>query len=130
MSKQKEILSHLIELEHQRAEGWLKRDKALLTGLMDEDFIEINYFGRLTRAQVLEELFPNLTLEKFDMKDFKLLASNGNLAVLSYKADEELTYKGDKVSGIFHVTSVYRYKDYKWSLLIWQITPFMENSKN
>ena len=129
MANENGLLTRLIELENQRAEGWLKRDKSILMGLMDEDFIEINYFGRLTRAQILEELFPNLMLEKFDMDDFKLLTSSDNLAILSYKVDEELTYKGNKVSGIFHVTAVYRYNNYKWSLLIWQITPFMENGE-
>jgi Domain of unknown function (DUF4440) len=129
MAEENGLLARLIELENQRAEGWLKRDLEILAGLMDEDFIEINYFGRLTRTQILEELFPTLKLEKFDMEDFKLLASDDSLAILSYKVDEELTYKGNKVSGIFHVTAVYRYKNYKWALLIWQITPFMENGK-
>jgi|GEM_PF-796190 len=130
MAKESGLLARLIKLENQRAEGWLKRDKSILTSLMDENFVEINYFGRLTKTDILEELFPNLTLEKFDMQDFKLLESDGDLAILSYRADEELTYKGNKVSGTFHITAVYRYKSYKWSPLIWQITPFMEDSKD
>lgn len=130
MANEKGLLNRLIELENQRAEGWLKHDKELLASLMDEDFIEINYFGRLTRAQILEELFPNLTLEKFDMDDFKLLASGGSFAILSYKVAEALIYKGNPVSGVFHVTAVYKNKGENWSLHIWQITPFMEDGEN
>jgi len=130
MGNESGLLTRLIELENLRAKGWLKRDKAILAGLMDEDFVEINYFGRLTRTQILEELFPNLTLEKFDMDGFKLLASGGNLAILSYKADEKLTFKGEAVSGVFHVTAVYKNNGEKWSLLIWQITPYMKDSGN
>jgi len=109
-----------------RAQGWFKHDKDMLTGLMDEDFIEINYFGRLNRTELLTGLFPNLILEKFDMDDFKLLASEDNLAILSYKVDEKLVFKGNEVEGVFHVTAVYRNNGEKWLLLIWQITPFMQ----
>jgi len=130
MGNESGLLTRLIELEKLRADGWLKRDKAVLAGLMDEDFLEINYFGRLSRMQILEELVPNLTLEKFDMDGFKLLASGGNLAILPYKADEKLTFKGEAVSGVFHVTAVYKNNGEKWSLLIWQITPYMKDSGN
>ncbi len=119
-----DLTRHLIELERTRARGWLTRDRELLMSLMDEDFIEINYFGRLTRTQILNELFPDLILKKFDMDDFKLLTSTDTLAVLSYRANEEISYKGEDIAGAFHITAIYRKRGGKWYLLIWQITPF------
>lgn len=124
-----ELLNELTQLEKQRAQGWLKRDRGLLESLMDEDFVEINYFGRLSKEQILDDLFPNLILKKFDMDGLRLLAHADGIAILSYKVDEVISYKGSDTAGTFHVTSVYRKKGEKWLLLIWQITPLVvENS--
>lgn len=120
------LLNELTKLERERARGWLKRDHEALESLMDKDFVEINYFGRLTKKQILDELFPHLILKKFDMDGFRLLACEDNIAVLSYKVNEIISFKGSDTSGTFHVTSVYRRNGEKWLLLIWQITPLIE----
>lgn len=127
--KNEELLNELTELERERARGWLTRDRAVLESLTDDDFVEINYFGRLTKKQILDELFPHLILKKFDMDGFRLLAHGDNIAVLSYKVDEIISFKDSDTSGTFHVTSVYRRKGEKWLLLIWQITPLIEANK-
>lgn len=119
------LKEHLIDLEKSRARAWLERDPELLSSLLDDDFIEINYFGRLSRAEIINGLFPDLVLRKFDMDGFRLLASSDSLAVLSYRADEEISYKGRDIAGLFHVTSIYRKSGGKWLLLVWQITPYM-----
>jgi hypothetical protein len=87
--------------------------------------VEVNYFGRLSRREILDGLFPSLVLKKFDMDGFRLLATSENLAVLSYRADEEISYKGRDIAGVFHVTSIYRKNGGKWLLLVWQITPYI-----
>ena len=117
-------MEHLTGLERTRARAWLERDPGLLAELLDEEFVEVNYFGRLTRAEILNDLFPALVLKKFDMDGFRILASSDSLAVLSYKADEEISYKGRDIAGVFHVTSIYRKSGGKWLLLVWQITPY------
>jgi hypothetical protein len=119
-----ELTEILIELEKTRARAWLERDPALLAGLLDDDFVEVNYFGRLTRTEILNDLFPSLVLKKFDMDGFRLLASSENLAVLSYRADEEISYNGSDIAGTFHVTAICRKNGGKWLLLVWQITPY------
>ncbi|MCI0479959.1 MAG: nuclear transport factor 2 family protein [Candidatus Dadabacteria bacterium] len=119
-----ELFESLIGLEKTRARAWLERDPELLTSLLDNDFIEINYFGRLSRTEIINGLFPDLILKKFDMDGFKILASSDSFAVLSYRADEEISYKGSDTTGLFHVTSVYRKSGGKWLLLVWQITPY------
>lgn len=120
-----ETLTDLLTgLERTRARAWLERDPGLLAGILDENFIEINYFGRLTRDEILNGLLPRLVLKKFDMDGFRLLASSDSLAILSYKAEEEITYKGNDIAGTFHVTAVYRKSGDKWLLLVWQITPY------
>jgi hypothetical protein len=120
-----EIMEHLTGLERTRARAWLERDPALLAGLLDEDFVEVNYFGRLTRREILDGLFPSLVLKKFDMDGFRLLATSEDLAVLSYRAEEEISNKGRDIAGTFHVTSIYRNSGGKWLLLVWQITPYI-----
>jgi hypothetical protein len=121
----RDLEEQLAELERTRARAWIERDPNLLAGLLDENFIEINYFGRLTRGDILNGLFQSLVLKKFDMDGFRLLASSGSLAILSYRADEEISYKGNDIAGTFHVTAVYRKNEDKWLLLVWQLTPYM-----
>ena len=121
----RDLTEQLTELERTRARAWIERDPEMLSGLLDENFVEINYFGRLTRGDILNDLFQSLVLKKFDMDGFRLLASSGSLAILSYRADEEISYKGNNIAGTFHVTAVYRKNGDKWLLLIWQLTPYM-----
>ncbi|MEW6144523.1 MAG: nuclear transport factor 2 family protein [Thermodesulfobacteriota bacterium] len=120
-----ELMEHLTALERTRAKAWLERDPALLASLLDDDFVEVNYVGRLTGGEILNDLFPSLVLNKFDMDGFRLLAFSDSLAVLSYRADEEISYKGNDIAGTFHVTSIYRKSGGKWLLLVWQITPYI-----
>ena len=121
----RDLTEQLTELERTRARAWIERDPEMLSGLLDEDFVEINYFGRLTRGDILNGLFQSLVLKKFDMDGFRLLASSASLAILSYRADEEISYKGNDIAGAFHVTAVYRKNGDKWLLLVWQLTPYM-----
>jgi len=119
-----DLLQTLITLEELRRDAWLKRDAKELRDLMAEDFMEINYFGRLTKADILDDLFLKLTLDRFTMEDFRVLTACDDAATLTYHTFEKITYEGSEVTGDFHVAATYARREGRWLLLLWQITPF------
>ena len=119
-----DLLQTLITLEELRRDAWLKRDAKELRDLMAEDFMEINYFGRLTKADILDDLFLKLTLDRFTMEDFRVLTACDDAATLTYRCFEKITYEGSEVRGDFHVAATYALREGRWLLLLWQITPF------
>lgn len=124
MADNSELLQTLITLEEARREGWMKRDAKALEDLMADDFMEINYFGRLSRDEILGELFPKLNLDRFTMEDFQLVDACDEAATLTYHCFEKITYEVSEVTGNFHVAATYAMRDGRWRLLLWQITPF------
>ena len=63
----------LLLREHARADAWLRKDKRALEALLAPDFIEINYFGRLSREEILHHFFPSLTIRAFTIEDPHIL---------------------------------------------------------
>ena len=123
MAGSSDLMQTLIAHEESRRDGWIDRDPEALRGLMAEDFMEINYFGRLSREDLLGELFPNLTLDSFTMEDYQLTVADPDAAVLTYRCFERITFKGNQVTGDFHVAATYVNRGGRWYLLLWQITP-------
>jgi hypothetical protein len=117
-----DLLEVLIAIEKRRCEAWLSRRKEDLAVLLDEAFVEINYFGRLSKEDVLEDLFERLHLRKFEMKDARL-HGNPESPILSYSCFESIVVDGRQVDGEFHVASHFIRKGADWKILLWQITP-------
>ena len=96
----------LKDLENQRAEAWLKHDQEALSVLLHKDYIEVNIFGRFTKQQVLDELFPNHVLLEYQMNNIEWLNLSESAGGLSYHVTEKLK-TGDKVeSYVCHVVSL------------------------
>jgi hypothetical protein len=124
MAESSDLMQTLIALEESRRDGWIKRDPQALRDLMAEDFMEINYFGRLSREDVLGDLFEKLTLHSFTMEDYRLTVADPEAAVLTYHCFEHITYQGNEVTGDFNVAATYVNRGGTWYLLLWQITPY------
>ena len=113
------------DLEYQRADAWLKHDREALSALLHKNYIEVNIFGRFTKQQVLDELFPNHVLLEYQMSDIEWLNLGKSAGGLSYHVTEKLE-SGEKVeSYICHVVSLYKKEENSWRLLLWQITPLL-----
>jgi hypothetical protein len=117
------LLEQLIALETARTRAWLERDSAGLSTLLDADFVEINYFGRLSRRDILEDLFQRLRLDALEASDYRLLSAGPDAAMLTYRCRETITIDGRTISGDFHVGALYVRRDGAWRLRSWQITP-------
>ena len=114
----------LLVLEHARADAWLRKDKRALEALLAPDFIEINYFGRLNRDDLLACCFPRLTLNTFTIEDPVLRLISDTAALITYECYEEIMADARKMKGIFNVSALYGWNGKQWKLSLWQITPF------
>jgi len=64
-----QIKNLLLVLEHARADAWLRRDIRALEALLAPDSLEINYFGRFSRDDLLLQFFPRMVLQTFTIED-------------------------------------------------------------
>jgi hypothetical protein len=121
------VAGTLIALEQARTQAWLDRDRERLATLLDDDFIEINAFGRLSKAQLLDGLFPRLRLTALKPQLFELKMIDARTASLTYFCSEQIEVDGRPLSGNFHVAALYARRQIGWRLLMWQITPMIES---
>lgn len=119
----------LIRLEDRRRDAWFDKNKEKLLDLLADDFHEINYFGRLNRDYIVNELFNELDLIEFDMSEFEVLTSREDTAILTYYCYEKIKFKGKIISGKYMVSAVYIKEGIYWKLLLWQITPFEDKEE-
>ncbi|MCK9150874.1 nuclear transport factor 2 family protein [Methanobacterium alcaliphilum] len=119
----------LIRLEDRRRDAWFDKNREKLLDLLADDFHEINYFGRLNRDYIINKLFEELDLLEFDMSEFEVITSSDNTAILTYYCDEKIKFRGDEISGKYHVSAVYTKEGIYWKLLLWQITPFEDDEQ-
>lgn len=119
-----QIKNLLLVLEHARADAWLRRDIRALEALMAPDSLEINYFGRFSRDDLLLRFFPRMMLHTFTIEDPVLFPTGEGTAALTYVCYEELTVDGRKIKGTFTVSALYRWNGKQWKPALWQITPY------
>jgi hypothetical protein len=113
----------LVLREHARADAWLRKDRRALEALLAPDFVETNSLGRFTREELLERLFPVLTLHEFILEDPALRITGENTAVLSYRCHERLTAGKKLIEGTFRVLATYTRDGKQYQLSLWEIRP-------
>jgi hypothetical protein len=113
----------LVMREHARADAWLRKDRRALEALLAPDFVETNSMGRFSRKELLDRLFPVLTLHEFAMESPSLRITGTNTAVLSYRCRERLTAEGKLVGGAFRVFATYTCDGKQYQLSAWDIRP-------
>lgn len=132
MGEDAALCDTLVALETARTQAWLRRDPAALAALLDEEFQEINVLGRLSKRQLLEELYPRLQLLSLQAEDYCLVPLGPDAALLTYACAETVRVSGQEISGRFHVAALWRraaaagQDPAAWRLLLWQITPLAE----
>ncbi len=112
-----------MKLEQERKAAWLERDEAALSDLLVDNFCEVNFFGRLNKEEVIQDVLTQLEILRFDMSIFKLISADEDTAILTYQCQGKFNYNGRELSGDFHVSAVYEKFNDDWKLFLWQITP-------
>ncbi|HIH27589.1 MAG TPA: nuclear transport factor 2 family protein [Methanoregulaceae archaeon] len=114
----------LLAHEKARARAWTEKNIQALEVLLAPDFVEINLLGRFSKKEVLVSLVPAVTLHEFIIADPQLVVASPDAAIFTYRCIEDMTARGERITGTFHVAAHYARRDNKWLLLVWQITPF------
>ena len=109
--------------EHARADAWLRKDRRALEALLAPDFVEINSQGRFKKEELLDRLFPALSLHEFTLENPEVRITGENTAVLSYRCDEWLTVDGKQIRGTFRVFATYTRDRNQYRLSVWEIRP-------
>jgi hypothetical protein len=118
-----QIKKILLAREHARADAWLRKDRKALEALLAPDFVEINSLGRFNRNEILDRLFPSLTLHAFTIEDPVIHLTGETGAVLRYRCRQAFTMDGKRNDGTFHVIATYRRYNNQYRLSIWEIHP-------
>ncbi len=113
----------LVLREHARADAWLRKDRRALEALLAPDFVEVNSLGRFSKEELLDRLFPALTLHEFTIEDAGIRIIGENRAVLSYRCRERLTAGKNLIEGTFRVFATYTREGKQYRLSVWEIRP-------
>jgi hypothetical protein len=125
MPDDKALLETLIAREKVRRDAWLNNDAEALRDLLTDEYVEVNLLGRLSRDQILEDIFPYLEMKEYEMSDFRLARAGTGAAAITYHCRERWSFKGEPdATGDFHVSAVYTQVGGEWHLLLWSITPY------
>jgi hypothetical protein len=124
VSQDPEQLKKILVLrEHARADAWFRKDRRALEALLAPDFVEMSSLGRFNREELLERLFPVLTLHEFIIEDPGIRITGENTAVLSYRCHERLTAGKKLIKGTFRVFATYTRDGMQYQLSLWEIRP-------
>jgi hypothetical protein len=119
-----QLATILLAHEKARARAWKEKNSRALEVLLAPDYLEITMLGRFSKKDILTCLLPTLSLHEFVLSDPKLVVASPDAAILTYRCIEDLTVRGQRITGTFHVAAHYAKRENKWLLLVWQITPF------
>ena len=119
-----QLATILLAHEKARARAWKEKNSRALEVLLAPDYLEITMLGRFSKKDVLISLLPSLDLQEFIISDPKLVVASSDAAILVYRCIEDLTVRGQRITGTFSVAAHYARRENKWLLLVWQITPF------
>lgn len=113
----------LVLREHARADAWLRKDRSALEALLAPGFVEVSSLGRFKKEELLDRLFPVLTLHEFTIEDPGIRITGENTAVLSYRCRERLTAGKKLIEGTFRVFATYTRDGKQYQLSVWEIRP-------
>lgn len=120
-------IEKLIDLEQERARAWIRRDKETIRNQLHDNSLEINIYGRFSKQEILEELFPQVEMLKFQMSDHQLINTNTGSCGVNYFVDEQIRSQGEVLSFKCIVTAIYKQEGDEWLLLLWHITALKED---
>jgi hypothetical protein len=113
----------LVLREHARADAWLRKDRRALEALLAPGFVEVSSLGSFGREELLDRIFPVLTLHEFIIEDPGIRITGENTAVLSYRCRERLTAGKKLIEGTFRVFATYTRDGKQYQLSMWEIRP-------
>jgi len=112
----------LVDAERQSWEMARKRDKAAYAELLAEDFVAVSEYGRLNKAQNVQDL-DNLRIADYSLQGIQVHRISDDVVVLNYKVTASGTYRGEKFESANLASSVWSKHTGNWLNVFFQETP-------
>ena len=118
-----EIKKEVLKLEQERDQALMKNDAAWFERIFADD---IDYIGAgggiMTKRQVVDEIGSRARKWQAVRHDEYKVRVYGNAAVVSYRSDSTMEYKGQVKTTLARTTDVYVKQNGQWRDVVHQVT--------
>jgi len=118
--KKNNVNQELVQIEIGFFEAWKSKDLEYFRSHIPENGIFWGEYGTTSRAQQLEEQkdsAQSCVVEGYVLSDFGILPLAAGTYMLTYKAEQHATCRGQKVPVYMNGSSVYILKDARWQAI-------------
>ena len=88
---------------------------------MDKDFVAVDAHGIAGKAENVKEI-DNLKKDSYVLSEFHVHAVSRDMRFLTYQANLKATYKGERIDGMYNVSSVWANKNGHWLNVLYHET--------
>ncbi len=114
----------LIALEKQAWEAWKNRDGKFFQSFLTEDGIGVSGSGVDNKATVVKDISgSNCEVRSYSLDNFEVVMLDPKTAILTFKANQDATCRGQAVPTMVWASSVYVKRGAKWLNAFHQETP-------
>jgi ketosteroid isomerase-like protein len=111
----------VMQLEKKAWDLWKQGDKRAFANLIADDFVAVDAHGIAGKAENVEDI-DNLKKDSYDFSDFHVHAVSPDVVFLTYRVKLRATYKGDRIDGIYNVSSVWAKRKGRWLNVLYHET--------
>jgi len=122
---QEDLQAKLVGIEKSLWEGWKNKDAKPFEKNIAEDSVTINVQGISSgKAQIIKDITTSdCTVKSFSLADVAVRRLGKDAALLTYKAAQDATCRGQKIPAEVYVSAVYVNHDGTWKSTTYQETP-------
>lgn len=114
----------LVELETKAWEAWKDKNSKYFPGFLSAESVNVHATGIDNRAKQIKEISnPNCKIKSYSLNDFRLVMMKENIALLTFKADEDYTCNGKKGASPVMASSLFIKRGDRWLNFHHQETP-------
>ena len=114
----------VMKVEQDMSTALTKPDPAAAERMVASSFFVVNPDGTTqTKAEFMADLKSgDLKFESNKLDDMKVQAADADMAVVTYRSDDKVSYKGKDISGQYRWTDVLAMRDGRWQFVASQGT--------
>ena len=121
------VEQELVRIETGFFEAWKSRDQSYFRDHMTENGVFWGDSGTFSRDQILQEEKASAkvcTVEGYSLSDFGVLPLSSGAYLLTYKAEQYATCKGEKAPVHMNGSSIYIFRSGRWQAIYRAEVPF------
>ena len=125
VSAEEDLESTLVTINKSLWEGWKNRDAEPFKVHLADSSMVITAQGMTSgKAQVINDMVSeSCDVRNYSLSDMEVHRITSDTALLSYKASQDATCDGNKISARVLVSSVYVNRDGKWMAVCYHESP-------